>query len=545
MRKPRIKPLSNAAADAALRAGARVETAHRGASLESRDMAAWVPPLGSPDADLLPEMGSLVSRTRDLIRNNGVAAGGVRTVQDNVLGTGMRLIPRPNWRKLGMTLEQAQEWAQDVREQWEAYYWTTACHAGDSMTGDQITRQTFGSVIGGNGEALALPLWIPDRRDGWATKIQTVESDRLDNPGFTIADPSVRGGIKFGKYGEPLGYYIRKRHPGDMFMPGRFLGFGGPEDFEFVPRRTPSGRLRVLHVFDAERPGQSRGKSAFASVLSNFKQIDRYVEAEIMAAVSNAMIAGTIETPLDHESILELFRGNRDEYMESRAKHRTRIESGTFVPLFPGDKLEPFLPSRPATAFGAFVQNVFQIIGVGLDLPDILLRKDFSKVNYSSARAALIEAWRSFSRWRDWLGTMFLDPWYALWMEEAANTGRIALPVDFYENRGAYTKCLWLGPARGQIDPTKETDAVEKRLALNISTLEAECAELGRDWREVAEQRAIERAYMRELETEYALDPVTPPAPSSNAPYPSDAVPPADAPSDNAPADDGANQAAA
>jgi capsid protein len=215
--------------------------------------------------------------------------------------------------------------------------------------------------------------------------------------------------------------------------------------------------------------------------------------------------------------------------MAMRMDGRTKIESGTFVPLFPGDKLEPFLPGRPATAFGSFIDNVFRIIGCALDLPAILLLKDFSQVNYSSARAALLEAWRSFNRQRDWLGTMFLDPWYALWLEEVINDGRVAAPVNYYANRAAYNRCRWIGPARGWVDPVKEIDAVGQRLALRLSTLEDECAEQGRDWREVAQQQALEKAYYDELGLAYPGDaaPAKRGGPNSayvapESPYPSD-----------------------
>jgi capsid protein len=57
--------------------------------------------------------------------------------------------------------------------------------------------------------------------------------------------------------------------------------------------------------------------------------------------------------------------------------------------VFPGDKVSPFTPSRPNSGYGQFVENVLRHIGAGLNIPFELLMKDFSKTNYSSARAAL------------------------------------------------------------------------------------------------------------------------------------------------------------
>jgi len=132
-----------------------------------------------------------------------------------------------------------------------------------------------------------------------------------------------------------------------------------------------------------------------------------------------------------------------------------------------------------------------------------LLMKDFSKTNYSSARAALLEAWRFFNGRRAWLSTYWTKPVYELWLEEAVNAGKIEAE-SFYLNKSAWTRCKWIGPGRGWVDPVKEAQASQIRMDAGLSTLEDECAMQGLDWEEVLEQRARERAKMKEL----GLEPV-------------------------------------
>lgn len=467
---------------------------HSGASTSLREVAAWNPPRRSPDGDLLRDLNKLVARSRDIDRNNGVAKGGVQTLVDNVVGTGLRLSARPNYTALGKDKDWAIDWSRRYESLFYEYWWSTACHAGDTMTGDQMTAQVFRSSIL-NGEWLALPLWIPDRGDGFSTKIQTVEPDRLCNPQDATDTIRCRGGIEFDDYGMPVSYYIRKTHPGDSLINGFFSDWN---DWEKIPRKFPWGRMRVLHGFDPERAGQSRGKPLLASVLSQFKQSDRYTSAEIAAAVSNAMIAGLIYTDMDQDSIVELFKGKEDKYLQARRDHAVGLESGTLIPLFPGDKVEPFIPSRPAAQFGTFMTNIYRIIAVALDMPYELLMKDFSQTNYSSARAAMLEAWRSFLRRRDWLGTQWMDQINLLFMEEMVNAGRIEAP-DFYQKRQAYSRARYIGPGRGWVDPQKEIMAAAARIAAGISTLEKECAEQGEDWRDVLEQRSYELKEMKRL----------------------------------------------
>jgi capsid protein len=85
-----------------------------------------------------------------------------------------------------------------------------------------------------------------------------------------------------------------------------------------------------------------------------------------------------------------------------------------------------------------------------------------------------------------------------MWLEEAVSNGQVEAP-NFYENKAAYTRCKWIGPARSQIDPVKEAQAAAIRLQNRTTTLEAECAESGQDWNEVLEQTALENARMSEL----------------------------------------------
>ncbi len=156
-----------------------------------------------------------------------------------------------------------------------------------------------------------------------------------------------------------------------------------------------------------------------------------------------------------------------------------------------GAKLSGYNPNRPNTAFNGFMESVMRHMAAGLNMPYELVLKDFSKANYSSARAALLEAWRYFQTKRRWLRDQWLDPIHECWLEEAINEGRVEAP-DYYQNRYAYNRCRWIFSGRGWVDPVKEVVAVEKRLALCISTQQDECAEQGKDFQEVQDQRIRE-----------------------------------------------------
>lgn len=465
------------------------DTSHAAASRTARELASWQPLKGSADNDLLPELSTIVARSRDLARNHGVASGAIQTLTDNIVGVGFRLSAKPDYKLLGKSKEWEEEWQVKVESLWRSWAETTVCDVAKSVNFHGLTTLVFRSCLI-NGEALVLPLWLKER--SFSTCLQLIEPDRLSNPQNGMDNKELRGGIEIDKYGAPLAYHIRKSHPGDYWL-------GSDVDsWERVPAYTSFGRRRVLHIYDIERIGQTRGKPVLSAIMPMFKMLDHYERSELQAAIVNAMIAAFIETPMDTENLNEMFGGNGSDYLDAKKDWKVRLEGGSIIPIFPGDKIAPFTPSRPNSAYGSFIENVLRNIGTGLNIPYELLLKDFSKTNYSSARAALLEAWRFFNGKRSWLANNWATPVYELWLEEAVNKGLIEAP-DFYENKYAYSRCKWIGAGRGWVDPVKEAQACQIRMEIGLSTLEAECASQGLDWEEVLEQRAREKAKLQKL----------------------------------------------
>lgn len=458
---------------------------------------------GSADADLLPDLGALVPRSRDLSRNNGLMAGAVQTNKDNIIGSVLRLSATPDAKMLGWTPEQSREWSNLVEAEFRSFADTTECDASNSLTLLGMSLQVLGGVIT-NGDALALPIWLPRVGSKWNTRLMLVEADRLSTPAGMEHIQNMRAGVELDDYGAPVAYHIRRAHPGDRYgfgLTGMMAAPDGLDAWERVPAFTPWGRRRVLHLHDKERTGQSRGKPLVTAVMREFHMAGKYQNTELQASVANSLIAAFLESNLDNESAAALFgQAPRDEWAKSVTQARNiRMPQGASIINLPaGAKLSSFTPGRPNAAFEAFMHSVLRHIAAGMNLPYELLLKDFSQSNYSSARAALLEAWRYFHGRRRWLTDYWLRPIYELWLEEAINAGRIKAP-GFYENRYAYTRCRFIFAGRGWVDPTKEAQAAQLRMQIGVSTLEAECAEQGLDWEEVIAQRAYEKKREREL----------------------------------------------
>ncbi|ADV01268.1 phage portal protein [Alicycliphilus denitrificans] len=474
--------------------------AHRGAATGRDDhyFTQWHPGLGSADADLLSDLPNLTARSRDLGRNNGLMAGAMQTQRDNIVGSVLRLSASPEYRLLGITREQAREWGNTVEPRFRSWGDTTECDAQRTSTLLGIAHQALtGSML--NGDAIVLPLWLPRRDSRWSTRLLVVESDRLSTPPWMAANPSVRAGIETDQYGAPVAYHIQRYHPGDLC--GSYaVHTGGFQQWERIPAFTAWGRRRVIHLHDKDRTGQSRGKPLVSAVIRDFKMAGDYSSNELQASVANSLVAAFLESDLSQEASQSLFGEKpRDEWNTSVDEARGSLQSlrhlkpGAIIPLPVGARLSSYSPGRPNAAFEAFMLAVLRHIAAGMNMSYELLLKDFSKTNYSSARATLLEVWRYFSGRRRWLTDVLLRPVYELWLEEAVNAGEVEAP-GFYQNAYAYSRCRFIFGGRGWVDPVKEAQASVLRMNAGLTTLEQECAEQGADYEEVLDQLAIEKS---------------------------------------------------
>ncbi len=478
----------------------------------NRDMAGWNAWLGSPDTEINPYRNLLVARIRDLVRNDGWASGAVTKLVDAVVGGHVRLIVAPDLgylRQFSTRFDEvwAAEYAEVVEARWRSW-------ADDNNKWCDISRRLDFSGMSAlafrhrliDGDELAISHWEPERmgagRAQYATAIQVVDPDRLSNPYMVPDRHFLRGGVEIDRFGASVAYHMRRAHQADWFVPEWAYVW------ERVDRETPWGRAIVIHDFDHDRAAQHRAVGGVLKpVVGRLRMLGQYDSTEMQAAVVNAVLAAYVESPFDHSLLAEGLEGATDElrrqmmpYQTDRAAfHRGQPLqlNGARIPLlYPGEKIGTLTATRPATNFaefeGAALRNISSAIA-GLASPQV--SGNWADVNYSSARAALLDAWKSMSRMRRQHTRGFNTPIYANWLEEDFDRGELPLPndaPDFIEARNAYCGCRWMGPGRGWVDPLNERRGAVLGLDAGFSTLESECAEQGLDWREVLRQRAIE-----------------------------------------------------
>lgn len=443
-----------------------VSGGYTGARLDRASLAAWRTAGGSPDTDIIADLPMLRSRSRDLVRNAPVATGALGTTVTHVVGTGLACTPQIDDAFLGLTEEQAKAWQDDTKRRFNAWAESTDCDLARNLTFYGIQELAFRAMMESGDSFVTTPRVA---RPGRAAQIalQVLEADRVCNPRGQPDDDTRTDGIVFSaETGEAIAIDVAKHHPGDLRRTG--------QEWTRVQVRGASGRRNVIHLFEPLRPQQRRGVPWFAPVIEPLKQLGRYTEAELQAAVTSGLFSLFVK--MDPDAFDTLFEPDAKETIVKQAgKWSGELEAGKAINLLPGEEIQSANPGRPNAQFDPFVQAVLRQVGMALGIPFEVLVMHYQS-SYSAARAALLMAWRMFRKRRDFLATHLCQPVYELWLSEEVAAGRIAAPGFFASDlqRAAWCGCVWVGDGPGSIDPTKEVQAASDAIELGISTRQAE-----------------------------------------------------------------------
>jgi lambda family phage portal protein len=488
--------------------------AYDAADISSQEMAGWLPFLRSPDYEINRDRDRMVARSRDLVRNDGWATGSVNRIVDNAVGAQFRLVAKPDFLALatmgkGFDATWAEEFSGVVEAGWRMYADDPAryCDASRTQTMVQLFHLALTHKVI-DGEALGVLLWLPEFVGEYgarnATVLQVVDPDRLSNPYQAPDTPDLRGGVEIDQLGAPLAYHIRRAYPSDWYLASESM------IWDRITRETTWGRPIVVHDFDRERAGQHRGLSVLNPILSRLKMLTKYDGAELQQAILQTIFGTFISSPFDAGQVANALQDPEDTeisaYQQLRAEfHKAKglTLGGVRLPtLAPGEDIKTVNASRPGGNFENFEHAMLRNVAAALGMSAGQVSQDWSRTNYSSARAELLDAWKTLARRRADFSIGFTTPIFGAFLEEEFDKGRVPLPKgapSFAAARAAYMRCKWIGPGRGWIDPVKERQGEVLGLDAGFSTLEQACAEMnGADWREMIEQRAVEVAMFKE-----------------------------------------------
>lgn len=421
----------------------------------------WMAATLSADQELKSSIRRLRARARDLARNEGYGKHFVRLLVTNVIGpTGFKLKSRV---RRGQVLDK--ETNARVEAAWKS--WIRSRITVDGKQNFQAAQVLALRTQAIDGEIFVR--FFLGRQYPHGLALQLIDPDMLEetmNRGSWDGQNEIRMGVEMDSLGRPVAYHF----------------FEGPRGrSEFV---GGTGRIRVpaeeiIHLYQAERPSQTRGVTWLHTSMYPMRMLGGYEEAELVAARTAAAKMGFI-TSAD---------GVGDE-KDNTVPAEFDAAPGILEKLPAGYQFQGWDPQHPVASFPAFIKSFLRKIASGLGVSYNALANDLEGVNYSSLRDGRLserDGYRMVQE--DWIDR-FIRPVYATWLRTATLSG--ALELGSADLAQVEESAVWTARGWQWVDPLKDISAAEKEIGLGVTSRTRICAEWGEDFEEIAEELAAE-----------------------------------------------------
>lgn len=437
----------------------------------------------SADAEISTSLARLRQRSRQMVRDSSYAKRAKKIVVGNVIGAGVGMQCQVGTTRNGLN-DAVNGDIEQVFSQWCA---ADSAHTGGKLHFHDLERALLGEVF----EAGEVLVRVHMRKFGQSAVplgLELIESERL---ALDVTADSIdtktgeyRLGVECDSFGRPIAYWIRERHPGDLY--GR--AGNNVARYERVPAE------QIFHLSVVDRWPQTRGVPWLHTALRKLDELNEYTGLEVSAARGSASYFATITTPEEENPL------PTDE--EDDGKPVMDLEPLTIQELAPGEQLQFHAPNRPNSALDPFMRAMLREVASGADCSYESLSRDYSQSNYSSSRLSLIddrETWRTLQQW--WIRSFRL-PLHRLWLRQAVLSRAVTgVTVEQYALNPAKFEAVHFKP-RGWswVDPTKEVNAYKEAIKAGMTTLTDVIAQTGggQDIEDVVRTRRRELDLMAE-----------------------------------------------
>lgn len=446
-------------------------------ALYDRLVADWVAAGTSADAEIKTSLAALRNRSRQLARDDDYVKNILRLIQVNVVGEGMPFQAQIRNERGGLLNTVLNDL---IEKEWNKWAKADSCDVTGKLHFSDIQKIATRATAQ-DGDIFIRKIKQSFGRSKVPLALELIEADLCDETyNDTLTNGNViKMGIEFNEWGRPVAYHFYTNHPGDT---GAFYS-----DRKRI--RIPADE--VIHLMLPERVKQSRGVPLLASTIMKLHQMKGLTEAEVIAARATASLMGFIETPEGELQGDDVVDGQRV----------TEFEPGVFKQLNPGEKVNVPSINRPGNQFEPFMKVMLRSVAAGAGVSYESISRDYSNVNYSSARQALLEDRDSWRVLQKWLINNFNQVVFEAWLEQAVLAGVLPLP-KFFQNPDFYFESIrWMPRGWSWVDPTKEVAAYKEALRCGFTTQSEIIAQGGGDF----EETLISRAREIELADKYGL----------------------------------------
>ena len=403
----------------------------------SRRMLTWGINAYGPNTAISTDIDNLRHRARTLIRNNPHAANGVASWTANIVGRGIT----PRWNTDTKTLND------QILTLWEQ---CVPYMDADKLLDFYGLQALAARTIYGSGEVFGQFVINRKLEAPVPLQLKLIEGDQLNTD---IDGPLPNGGcivmgIELDAKGNRVAAHFKKSHP--------------DEDYLVNTDMLESIRLKVgeyLHVYKPLRPGQVRGVTWLAPIITRLRQIDEYDDAELMRKKVAAMFAGFIKSPPTLPSAHGL-PGTPTEDTTDPDIVYSHLEPGIMQSLGPGEDISWSEPADVGGNYVAWIKKQLHDVAAGMNITYEQLTGDLTDVDFSSIRAGLVEFRRRLEMERNnMIVHQLCRPFAARWLDMALLTPELTIS-DYYKRRYYYINTLWDPDAFAYVNPKEDVETL-------------------------------------------------------------------------------------
>lgn len=463
-------------------------------------------------------------QARAIYSDSTIAHSIVERLIDNVINTGLTWESAPDWSLIPVgprTEENRSTWTRRTESLFRMWANARECTVEGELTFSQLQRLVY-RLLMVDGEVTAILRYMNDPKRSNPLSVQLIRADQIRSP-WDDADLTairdrggvIRDGIEFDKNNRKIAIWVADGD--ELFDQPKRIPFYGPR----------SGRRFVIHHSNVETAGQARGLPELESLAYELSRLTDYDIAELEGAVSQGAWIG--ETVADTDAVPgrgpkikpNMTAQSTEEVLTGSEIDKVELP-GSKMALYrhnnaPGYQTKWFTPTRPNPNYAAFVEAFENRLAGALGMPRSVLLQQFN-ASYSAARGEIKFFWNTVDRRRDDFVSGFLGPIYEAWFTEHVRAAEIEAPGYFDRiTHRAWLAGHWDGISMPQIDPLKEVNAIEKRLALGHTTGEREAKKHnGSDFRANVERLATENKQLAEARS--AIQAMENPSPAAQPP---------------------------
>lgn len=408
---------------------------------------------------------------------------------DAIAGTGIKLEPTPDITVLGISQDEAADWAKDVSARFHLWASDKRQHRSEIMTYYQAQRFYAWSKERDNDVFVRL-YYSPDRSLQNPLQFEFIDPDQVRGSAFTAShgfQHETDDGIIRDASRRETGFKIWVKDANGHF-----------KEVTVQKKGPKSGRIFMLHGFRPEYTGQGRGYTKLAPVLQGFENFESFSLAHINQAINQAVIAGWV-VPSKEEDARPVLKsltnggvGNFEddstgivddcdtslidgEFSCQRMPEATFGQPGIFLQsLTKGADIKLAQPNSPGTGYDKFEAAFLSSLSAVSGMPREMVVMKFGN-NFSANRATLLLAYRVIEIDRADNNAEMDNPIEEMWLTGEIAAGRISAPGwSDPRLKNAWLKSTWRGSGVPDIDPGKLATAVRSRIEMGNTNAERE-----------------------------------------------------------------------